>query len=117
MKNVVPMARFLLAVTTAAAMLVTVATALVAQRAPPNRPIAIICYAPADQSWRVGHLHRVDSNGDAIYLTADGRLSATVNTKGVVLEPKDRPAAVGCYGKTLDELHSNGRVMESQRTK
>ncbi|OYX97494.1 MAG: hypothetical protein B7Y80_19385 [Hyphomicrobium sp. 32-62-53] len=72
--------------------------------------MAILCYAEADQSWRVGHLHRVDKNGDAIFLSADGRLSATVNADGVVLKPKDRPATLDCYGKTLDELRSTGRL-------
>jgi hypothetical protein len=28
-----------------------------------------------------------------------------------------RPAGVDCYGKTLDELRSNGRIMEFQRAK
>jgi hypothetical protein len=98
-------------------MLVTLATGAVAQTVPPNLAAAIICYAQADQSWRVGYLFRVNKNGDAIYTTPDGRLSAMVNAKGVVAAPTNRPAGVDCYGKTLDELRSSGRIMEFQRTK
>ena len=96
-------------------MLLALATGAVAQAVPPNLPAAIMCYAPADQSWRVGYLSRVSKNGDALYTTPDGRLSATVNAKGLVAAPTNRPAGVDCYGKTLDELRSNGRVMEFQR--
>jgi hypothetical protein len=95
----------------------TFVTRAVAQTAPPNFPAAIICYARADQSWRVGYLHRINKNGDATYMTPDGRLSATVNAKGVVAAPTNRPAGVDCYGKTLDELRSNGRIWEFQRTR
>ena len=100
-----------------ASMLIAIATGAVAQNSPPNLPAAIICYAQADQSWRVGYLFRVYKNGNAIYTTPDGRLSATVNTKGVVQAPTNRPGGVDCYGKTLDELRSSGRIMEFQRTK
>jgi hypothetical protein len=31
--------------------------------------------------------------------------------------PTNRPPVVDCYGKTLDELRSNGRIMDFQRTK
>jgi hypothetical protein len=97
-------------------VLLTFATG-VAQTVPPNLPAAIICYAQADQSWRVGYLFRINKNGDATYMTPDGRLSATVNAKGVVAAPTNRPAGLDCYGKTLDELRSSGRIMEFQRTK
>jgi len=98
-------------------MLVALATGAVAQTVPSNLPAAIICYAPADQSWRVGYLFRVNKNGDTIYTSPDGRLSATINANGVVAAPTNRPAGLDCYGKTLDELRSNGRVLEFQRTK
>jgi hypothetical protein len=98
-------------------MLLALVTGTVAQTVPSNLPAAIICYAQADQSWRVGYLFRVNKNGDAIYATPNGRLSATVNAKGDVAAPTNRPAGVDCYGKTLDELRSNGRVMEFQRTR
>jgi hypothetical protein len=93
------------------------AAGAVAQTAPSNLPAAIMCYAQADQSWRVGYLFRINKSGDATYLTPDGRLSATVNSKGVVAAPTNRPVGVDCYGKTLDELRSNGRVLEFQRTR
>ena len=97
--------------------LVTLATGAAAQAVPPNLPAAIMCYAQADQSWRLGYLLRVNKDGDATYITPDGRLSAIVNAKGVVAAPTNRPAGVDCYGKTLDELRSNGRVMDFQRAK
>jgi hypothetical protein len=106
-----------LAITAVTSMLATFATGAVAQTPPSNLPMSIMCYAQADQSWRVGYLFRVNKDGDAIYTTPDGRLSATVNAKGVVAAPTNRPAGVDCYGKTLDELRSNGRVMEFQRAK
>jgi hypothetical protein len=105
------------AVTAVTSMLVTLATGAVAQTAPPNFPAAIICYAQADQSWRVGYLHTVSKNGDAAYIAPNGRLGATVNAKGVVLAPTNRPAVLDCHGKTLDELRSNGRILDFQRTK
>jgi hypothetical protein len=117
MTNVSRIPKLPMAVTAVTSMLVTLATGAVAQTVPPNLPAAIMCYAEADQSWRVGYLYRVHKNGDAIYIAPDGKLSATVNAKGVVVAPTDRPAGVDCYGKTLDELRSNGRVMEFQRTK
>jgi hypothetical protein len=116
MTNVSHMPKLALAVTAVTSMLVT-PTAAVAQAVPPNLPAAIICYAQADQSWRVGYLFRVNKNGDAIYTTPDGRLSAMVNAKGVVAQPTNRPAGVDCYGKTLDELRSSGRILDFQRTK
>jgi hypothetical protein len=117
MANVSHMPKLPLAVTAVTSMLVALATGAVAQTVPPNLPAAVICYAQADQSWRVGYLFRVNKSGDAIYMTPDGRLSATVNAKGVVAAPSNRPAGVDCYGKTLDELRSSGRIMEFQRTK
>jgi hypothetical protein len=98
-------------------MPLTLVTGAVAQTVPQNLPAALMCYAKADQSWRVGYLHRVNKNGEAIYLSPDGRLSGTVNAKGVVEAPTNRPAGVDCYGKTLDELRSSGRIMDFQRTK
>jgi hypothetical protein len=117
MKKVSHMPRLPMAVTAVTSMLVTLATGAVAQTVPPNLPAAIICYAKADQSWRIGYLYRVNKNGDAMYIAPDGKLGATLNAKGVVEAPTNRPAGVDCYGKTLDELRSNGRIMDFQRTK
>jgi len=116
MTNVFYMSKlpFVTAITTS---LLAIATGVVAQTVPPNLPAAIICYAQVDQSWRVAYLGRVNKNGDMIYITPDGRLSATVNAKGVVAPPTNRPAGLDCYGKTLEELRSSGRIMEFQRTK
>jgi hypothetical protein len=117
MTNISHVPNFPMAVAGVTSMLVTLATGAVAQTVPPNLPAAVICYAQADQSWRVGYLYRVNQNGDAIYIAPDGKLSVTVNAKGVILAPTNRPAGLDCYGKTLDELRPNGRVMEFQRTK
>jgi hypothetical protein len=109
--------KLLLAVTAVTSTVVAFATATVAQTVPPNLPAAIMCYAEPDQSWRVGYLSKVNKNGDAEYISANGKLSATLNAKGVVEAPTNRPAGVDCYGKTLDEMRSKGRVMEFQHTK
>jgi len=114
MGDVSRMSNLLIAVTGTSTMLITLVTGAVAQTVPPNLPAAIMCYAETDQSWRVGYLHKVNKNGEAHYLSPDGRLSATVDFKGVVAAPTNRPAGVDCYGKTLDELRSNGRTLEFQ---
>ncbi len=113
------MRKLSLAITAVTSMLVTLATGTVAQTVPPTPtlPAAIICYDQADQSWHVGYLDRVKKNGDAMYITPDGKLGATVDAKGVVVAPANRPAVLDCYGKTLDELRSNSRIMDFQRTK
>jgi hypothetical protein len=95
----------------------TLATGTVAQTAPPNFPIAVICYIEQNQSWHVGYLNRIDENGDADYSSADGKLGVKVNAKGVALAPTNRPAIMDCFGKTMDELRANGRVMEFQRAR
>ena len=97
--------------------LLALATGTAAQTFPSNLPMAIICYVQQDQSWRIGYLFRVNAKGDAIYLAVDGKTGATLNAEGVVVTPTNRPANLDCYGKTLDELRSNGRVMEFQRTR
>ena len=108
------MYKFRLAMAAVPGVLLTLATATVAQTFPPGVPMAIVCYAQQGQNWRVGYLYRVDQNGDAIYLAADGKLGATVNAKGVVVAPTNRPAGLDCYGKSVDELRQNGRVMDFQ---
>jgi hypothetical protein len=97
--------------------LIALGAEALAEAVPPNLPAAVICYAPADQSWRVGYLYRIKKDGDAMYLTPDGKLSMIVDAKGVAVAPDNRPAGADCYGKTLDELRSSGRTMEFQRAK
>lgn len=116
MANVFRMPKSVLMVTAVTAHLVTLTTGAVAQTVP-NLPAAIICYSQADQSWRVGYLSKVNKSGDALYVTADRRLTTTVNANGLVAMPTNRPAVSDCFGKTLDELRSSGRIMEFQRTK
>jgi hypothetical protein len=110
------MLKFSLPLMAIAAVLLTNATTTVAQTIP-NVPMAVICYSPQQKEWRTAYLYRVTENGDAMYLSPTGKLGATINAKGVVVVPADRPTGLDCYGKTLDELRSSGRVMELQRTK
>ena len=111
------MFKFPMALAAGSGVFLTLATQAVAQPVPPNLPAVIMCYAEADQSWRVGYLSKVNKNGDAEYVSGNGKLSATLNAKGVVEAPTNRPAGVDCYGKTLAELRSTGRVMEFQPKK
>ena len=46
-----------------------------------------------------------------------GLLTATLNAERVVEKPSDRPALLDCYGKSLDQLRAEGRVLELARTK
>ena len=57
------------------------------------------------------------ANGDTMYLSPTGKLGATIDAKGVVQLPTNRQASLDCYGKTLAELRSNGRVIEFQPAK
>jgi hypothetical protein len=57
---------------------------------------------------------RVTKDGDAIYISPDGRLTTTVTAKGIVAAPTSRPGGLDCYGKTVDELRSSGRTLEFQ---
>jgi len=65
------MHKFALALVAVLGVPFTLATGAVAQTAVPNLPIAIMCYAQQDQSWRVGYLHRIQANGDALYIAAN----------------------------------------------
>ena len=107
------MLKFLLALVAVPGAMLALATAAVAQTFPSNFPMAIACSRPQDQSWHIGYISAVNANGDATYIAA-GRLTATVNAKGVVVAPTDRPAALDCFGKTVDELRAMGRVMDFQ---
>jgi hypothetical protein len=109
------MPKFPLTLVAVPGVLLSLATGTIAQTAPPNVPIAVICYIEQNQSWRVSYLNRIDQNGDAQYSTADGKLGATLSAKGVVLAPANRPATLDCIGKNVDELRANGRVMDFQR--
>ena len=109
--------KLLLAITAVTSMLVTLATGTVAQTVPPNLPAAVICYNQNLKVWLVGYLHIVKENGDATYSSVIGAQTATLNAKGVVEAPTDRPAGNDCIGKTVEELRSNGRVVEFQRTR
>ncbi len=102
-----------LAVTAVASVLVTLATGSVAQTVPPDLPLAVICSHGQTQTWTVGYLNLVSKDGSATYVSGD--LSVTVNAKGLVQPPSNRPAGGDCFGKTLKELRAAGRVMEFKR--
>jgi hypothetical protein len=109
------MLKFPLTVVAVPGVILTLATATAAQTFPTNLPIAITCQNQQDKSWRVGYLYKVDANGVAIYMAADAKLSTTVNAKGIVETPTNRLGRLDCYGKTLDELRANGRLMDFPR--
>jgi hypothetical protein len=106
-----------LAITAVTSVLVTLATGAVAQKAPPEMPLAVICWNEQVKSWVVGNLSTIKEDGTATYMGINGRLSATVNSKGMVERPSNRPGQLDCFGKTLDQLRAMGRVSEFQRTR
>ncbi len=91
------MLKFPLALVAVHGALLTLATPTTAQTFPTNLPTAIVCYNPQDKSWHVGHLSSVRASGDALYLSGNSRLSATVNSKGLVVTPT--AAALDCFEK------------------
>jgi hypothetical protein len=111
------MLKFPLTLVVVPGLFLNLVTGTIAQTAPPNLPVAVICYSDLDHSWRVGYLSRINENGDADYSSANGNLGITVNAKGVVLAPTNRTAATDCIGKTIDELRGDGRVLDFQRTR
>lgn len=117
MKIKFDMSRLATCLTMLAAMLGSSVLSAAAQTVPSNLPAAIFCSAKADQSWRVGYLSRVTKNGEAIYATPGGRLALTIDAKGVVAAPSDRPAGLDCFGKSLEELRMTGRLMDFQPRK
>ena len=85
----------------------------VAQKVSPDLPLAVICFNEQTQTCAVGYLNLINKDGSATYVAGD--LAVTVNAKGVVQRPSDRPAGGDCFGKTLKELRAAGRVMEFKR--
>ena len=82
----------------------------------PDLPLAVICFSEQTQTWRIGYLQQVSKDGSAICVVLAGDLRVTVNANGLVQPPSDRPADVDCFGKTLNELRTAGRVVEFRRT-
>ena len=112
------MLKLSLAVTAVTSVLVTLATGpAVAQKVPPEVPLAVICWNEQTKTWRVGNLSTIKEDGTATYMTTDGRLLSTVNAKGIVEAPSNRPANLDCFGKTLDQLRAMGRLIEFQRAR
>ena len=111
------MSKFPLTLVAVPGVLLTLATGTVAQTSPPNVPVSVYCYAAQTKTWRVSYLNKINENGDAEYLSGDGKLGATLSAKGVVLAPTNRAAIVDCFGMTLDELRASGRIMDFQRAR
>ena len=106
-----------LAVIAITSVLVTLATGAVAQKVPPEIPLAVICWNERTKTWQVGNLSAIKEDGTATYIATDGRLSSTVNAKGVVVPPSNRPANITstASARPLDHLRAMGRVIEFQR--
>jgi len=103
-----------LAVVAVLGVALTLATRTVAQTVPSGLPLAIMCWNQGTKQWIVGYLATVKEDGTATYRA--GQLSGTVNAKTHVVEsPDNRPAVLDCFGKTLEQLRSSGRVIELQR--
>ena len=112
------MLKLSLAVTAVTSVLVTLATGpAVAQKSPPEVPLAIICWNERANTWRVGYLSTIKKDGTATYVTPSGQLTSTLSAKGVAEPPSNRPAAIDCFGKTLDQLRAMGRLIEFQRAR
>jgi hypothetical protein len=108
----------LLLATAVTSVLTTLAMgSAVAKKVPPELPYSITCWNEQTKTWAVTHLSTIKEDGTAAYVALNGRLSGTVNAKGVVEPPSNRPAAVDCFGKTLDQLRAMGRLIEFQRTR
>jgi hypothetical protein len=111
------MLKLSLAVTAITSVLVALATGAVAQKAPPELPLAMFCWSEQTKTWVVGNLSTIKEDGSATYVGANGRLSGTVNAKGVVEPPSNRPVAIDCFDKTLEQLRAMGRLIEFQRAR
>jgi hypothetical protein len=109
------MLKLSLAVTVVTSVLAALATGAVAQKLP-EAPLAVVCWNERTKIFVVGNLATIKEDGTSTYVGPSGRLSATVNAKGLVEPPSDRTAALDCYGKTLDQLRAMGRVIELKRT-
>jgi hypothetical protein len=107
-----------LAVTAVTSVLIILATGAVAQKAPPPEvPLAIICWNERANTWRVGYLSTLKEDGTATYAALTGQLTGTMSAKGFAVPPSNRPAGLDCYGKTLEQLRTLGRVIEFQRAR
>ena len=112
------MLKLSLTVTAVTLVLVTLATRpAVAQKVPPELPLAVTCWNERSHTWAVGYLSAIKEDGTATYVSASGQRSSTLNAKGVVEAPSNRPAALDCFGKTLDQLRAIGRLIEFQRAR
>ncbi len=93
-------------------LLATLATASVAQTLPSDLPLGIVCYSQKSQTWMVGYLNTVNEDGTATYR---GQHTATLNADHVLEPPKGRATVLDCYGKSLDQLRTMGRLIPLQR--
>jgi hypothetical protein len=108
---------FIATTVVSASVLVTLAGESVAETAPPDLPLGIICWNEESQSWGIAYLVTVMKDGTATYMPPGGQTAATINAKRTVEPPKDRPAVFDCFGKSVDELRALGRTIEIQHTR
>jgi hypothetical protein len=106
--------RFSLPLITLSALLVAQTTASIAQTLPPDIPLGIVCYSQKTQTWMVGYLNTVNDNGTATF--RGGMHVANLNADRKLVPTTDRATVLDCYGKTLDELRTMGRLIPLQRT-
>jgi len=63
------MLKLRLAITAVTSVLITSTTGpVVAQKVPPEFPVAVICWNQKTQTWRTGYLHTIEADGTATYL-------------------------------------------------
>ena len=73
-------------------------------------PLAIVC--ERDDEAIIGHLHKFDKDGNAIYMSVDGRRALRTvegkfeNLPGVNLKGT-------CVGKTIQELRAEGMTVDA----
>jgi hypothetical protein len=65
------MLKLSLAVTVVTPVLVALATGAVAQKAPPELPLAMFCWSEQSKTWVVGNLSTIKEDGTATYVGAE----------------------------------------------
>ena len=72
-------------------------------------PLAIICDKGGGTG--IGYLSEIQPDGTIIYISADGRIAASVTPDGAITPAGDLVEG-SCSGRTLDELRAAGRTIE-----
>ena len=72
-------------------------------------PLAVVCKLPT--SFTIGYLSEVRDDGGAVFISADGRIAASVEPDGSI-KPAGDLVNDSCTGRTLEELRSDGMTIE-----